>query len=127
MQVGDFRSLPFADATVDAVLAINVAYFMNGPEALAEARRVLKPDGKILIYATHTASMKNWPFATEHSHRQYDENELARLITNAGFRLSDAGVRTVEVGMGVKGLIAEGRVDRAAAMLQIAETVAKAY
>jgi SAM-dependent methyltransferase len=39
-------SLPFADACADAVTAMNVLYFLPRPEeAVAEARRVLRPDG----------------------------------------------------------------------------------
>jgi SAM-dependent methyltransferase len=38
--------LPFGDATIDAVTALNVLYFLAGPvEAVAEAWRVLRPGG----------------------------------------------------------------------------------
>ena len=49
---GDFASLPFADKIVDAILAVNVVYFMKSSAAVREARRVLRPGGRIVLYAT---------------------------------------------------------------------------
>lgn len=54
--VQDATALPYASETFDAVIISNALHIMPSPEkALAEARRVLKPDG-ILIAPTFTAA-----------------------------------------------------------------------
>jgi SAM-dependent methyltransferase len=51
--------LPFADASFDAVTALNVLYFLARPEgAIAEARRVLRPGG---TFVACTQSRDNDP------------------------------------------------------------------
>lgn len=45
----DAHALPFA-ASFDVVFFCNVFYMLDGERALAEARRVLKPNGRILIF-----------------------------------------------------------------------------
>ena len=50
-QVIDAQRIPFADASLDAVIANHMLYHVpDRPKALAEMRRVLKPDGR--LYAT---------------------------------------------------------------------------
>jgi ubiquinone/menaquinone biosynthesis C-methylase UbiE len=49
--VADGRSLPYADAAFDAVVFACTLCHVPGPEkALAEARRVLVPGGRLLVY-----------------------------------------------------------------------------
>ncbi len=46
----DLQDLPFGDATYDLVLASNVFdYIPNDKKALAEIRRILKPDGIAIL------------------------------------------------------------------------------
>jgi ubiquinone/menaquinone biosynthesis C-methylase UbiE len=50
-EVADGRSLPFDDATFDGVVFATTLCHVPGPEqALAEAHRVLRPGGYLLIY-----------------------------------------------------------------------------
>ncbi len=107
---GDFNALPFANGSADAVLAVNVAYFMQDARVIAEVRRVLKPGGRLVIYATHASTMKAWPFASEHSHRHFDETALASLFASGGLRLAEEDILRVDAGLGVRGLIAIGRI-----------------
>lgn len=54
--VQDATALPYAPGTFDAVVISNALHIMTSPEkALAEIRRVLKPDG-ILLAPTFTAA-----------------------------------------------------------------------
>jgi phosphatidylethanolamine/phosphatidyl-N-methylethanolamine N-methyltransferase len=49
-QVGDAYQLPFAEASLDAVVISNALHVMLKPEcALAEVYRVLKPDGRLFV------------------------------------------------------------------------------
>lgn len=46
---GDIAELPVADASVDAVVMVNVLYHLDRPaSALRQARRVLRPDGLLV-------------------------------------------------------------------------------
>ncbi len=47
---GEAQALPFADASFDAVLCVNVLEaILDRPRALAEMRRVLRPGGRIVL------------------------------------------------------------------------------
>jgi ubiquinone/menaquinone biosynthesis C-methylase UbiE len=55
LQVADARSVPFDDASFDYVLAIDLVPHIPVPEQLlAEARRVLKPGGRLIIDVTNS-------------------------------------------------------------------------
>lgn len=103
---GDFSSLPIQDGSKDAVLAVNVAYFMQDATALAEVRRVLAPGGRLVLYATHAQAMRGWRFARPHSHRLIDEEALRALLDGGGFAASSTTVHDIHAGFGVGGLIA---------------------
>jgi SAM-dependent methyltransferase len=107
---GDFASLPFDDGSADAVLAVNVVYFMSAT-AVGEARRVLRGGGRLVIYATHGSAMRRWPFAGRHSHRLFDCKRLAALLAEAGFARDRIRVDDVNAGFGVSGLLAVATKD----------------
>lgn len=102
---GNFDWLPFADETSDAILAVNVAYFMSTPAALRETHRVLRRGGRIVLYATHRSSMQNWRFAGGDTHRLFDHEALRTLFVNAGFDQQDIRIDEVDAGFGVAGLL----------------------
>lgn len=103
---GDFGCLPLKDRSFDAVLATNVAYFMENAEALREARRVLKPGGRLVIYATDRSAMRAWPFASRHTHRLITRERLTAMLETAGFVGPFVRIDDVDAGFGVKGLLA---------------------
>jgi SAM-dependent methyltransferase len=103
---GDFARLPFIDEIADAILAVNVAYFMYSSAAIREARRVLRPGGRIVLYVTHSSAMRRWPFAGPDTHRLFDHNGLTALLVDAGFAADWIRIECVDAGFGVLGLLA---------------------
>jgi ubiquinone/menaquinone biosynthesis C-methylase UbiE len=103
---GDFAKLPLIDAIADAILAVNVVYFMANSAALGEARRVLRPGGRMVLYATHGSIMRRWPFAAPDTHRLFDHKRLRALLVDAGFASDFIRIETVNAGFGVPGLLA---------------------
>jgi arsenite methyltransferase len=101
---GDAVTLPFPDETFDAAIATQVyEYVPDMPAALAEARRVLKPGGRLLIldtdwdsvvwHSTDRARMqrvlKKW---NDHLADPYLPRRLPGLLRDAGFALGEATI-----------------------------------
>jgi SAM-dependent methyltransferase len=79
-QLGDAQSLPFADSEFDVAVSGLVLNFVPRPEqALAEARRVLRPGGTVAIYV--------WDYA--------GEMQLMRHFWNAAVAL-DPGAEALD-------------------------------
>src|SRR6185369_14471508 len=86
---------PYLDASVDVVV-LRQAYFLldDGQRVLAEARRVLKPDGVFVFSQTVPYSSEDRPWL-EHIHRTkqfqlrefYTEETLARELEQEHFRV----------------------------------------
>jgi arsenite methyltransferase len=124
---GDAVSLPFEDESFDAAIATQVyEYVHDMPTALAEARRVLKPGGRLLILDTdwdsvvwHSSDrdrmlrvMEKW---NDHLADPYLPRRLPGLLRDAGLDLRDAfvypilnqGADTNTLSAGVTPVIAE--------------------
>ncbi len=102
-----FERLPYRDASIDRILASNVIYFWRDVGAVvAEIRRVLRPGGRIVIYATDAAAMKGWKFAGPDTHRLFDAASLATTLGRGGFDERDVAVRRVRISGAIEGLIA---------------------
>jgi SAM-dependent methyltransferase len=107
---GDFAALPFMAGCADAILAVNVVYFMGNAAAAREAHRVLRPGGRIVLYASDRSVMRAWPFAGPETHRLFDRDELSALLVEAGFAAKGIRVDAVDdAGFGVKGLLAKAQ------------------
>jgi glycogen synthase len=111
LQVADARSVPFADESFDYVLAIDLLPHIPVPEQLlAEARRVLKPGGHLIIDVTNSVPwwtlayprylgrrphrwisiwrsggvLPEWSSRVRHHRRQ----RLVGLLEGAGFKIT---------------------------------------
>lgn len=91
--VGDIRALPVPDASFDAILCTEVLEHLDAPDdGLAEMRRVLRPNGRLLITVPFVAQHHEEPFDffryTAHGLRALaDRNGLAvtRLVPLGGY------------------------------------------
>lgn len=102
-----FDSLPLADASIDRILAVNVIYFWHdGAAVMKELRRVMRPGGRLAIYATEVATMRKWKFAGSHTHRHFDDQNLRDLLRDGGFDPDDIAIGRVVLAPGIFGLIA---------------------
>jgi SAM-dependent methyltransferase len=78
--------LPFPDASFDLATALDVVEHIDDDvAALAELRRVLRPDGVLLVAVP--AFMFLWGKQDEvsHHHRRYTARTMRRALTEAGF------------------------------------------
>ncbi len=110
LQLGEFSHFAMADDSIDKILAVNVVYFwQNAAAILAECHRVLRPGGKISIYATDASSMRRWKFAGSDTHVLYTVDDLCAALLEGGFADNDISIETVNLFTGIKGLLAIGQ------------------
>jgi ubiquinone/menaquinone biosynthesis C-methylase UbiE len=102
---GRIDALPCRDNTIDGILAVHVVYFA-GEAAVREARRVLRPGGRIVIVATDRSAMARWKFAQPSTHELFDVGGLAGLLVRCGFSTSEIAVTPIKLSVGVQGLLA---------------------
>lgn len=101
------EALPFAPASFDAALALNVLYFNDDENGMPSAlHRMLRPGGRLVVYVTHQDSMAGWPFAREGLHRLYDAGTLRGALLAAGFACERNDVHEIAITRSVKGLFA---------------------
>jgi ArsR family transcriptional regulator len=114
---GDLYNVPLADGAADAVVLHQVLHFLDDPSAaIAEAARLLKPGGKLLVvdFAPHELE-----FLREQSaHRRlgFARDQLGRLLEGAGLKLERfselspepaQGKLTVSLWLGLKPVTAK--------------------
>jgi len=91
--VADGAALPFADASVGLVWCIHVLHHLEQPDrVLAEARRILRPGGHLILAETVEdnplirAGRTLWPaWDGVHVHSRFTAAGLLRMVDNAGF------------------------------------------
>jgi SAM-dependent methyltransferase len=80
-------SLPFREATFDLVTSFDVIYHRavpNDEEALAEAARVLRPGGTLLIRVPAYDRFRSHHDEAVHTRQRYGREELERKLRRAG-------------------------------------------
>lgn len=92
----DALRLPFTDASFDALLSVcAIEHFADGPTALAEMARVLKPGGELFMSADVLSRSREWPklrdahCAKYHVERTYTHESLGELLAGHGVELAD--------------------------------------
>jgi ubiquinone/menaquinone biosynthesis C-methylase UbiE len=102
---GRVDALPWRDNSIDKILAVHVVYFA-GEAGVREARRVLRPGGRIVIVATDQSVMTRWKFAQASTHELFDLPGLTDLLMRGGFATSEISVTPIKLAFGVLGLLA---------------------
>jgi ArsR family transcriptional regulator len=83
---GELEALPIQDAELDAATLLLVLHHLPEPaEALAEAARVLKPGGRLLISDMLPHDREEYRQQMGHVWLGFGEETLKRLLANAGF------------------------------------------
>jgi ubiquinone/menaquinone biosynthesis C-methylase UbiE len=95
---GRAEALPFADRSFDsAVVTYSLCSVEDPARALAEVRRVLRPDGELLFVehglardpATQRRQRRLTPLWRRVAGNCHLDRDIARLLTDAGFRSED--------------------------------------
>lgn len=91
VRLGAAEQLPYEDDRFDLVTALDVVEHLDDDVAgLREFRRVLKPDGRILIFVPTFMFLWGVQDDVSHHRRRYRLPELRRAIENAGFEVERA-------------------------------------
>jgi ubiquinone/menaquinone biosynthesis C-methylase UbiE len=83
---GDLEALPIQDNELDAATLMLVLHHVPDPAAaLAEAARVLKPDGRLMIADMLPHDHEEYRQQMGHVWLGFSEEQMARLLEGAGF------------------------------------------
>jgi len=83
---GKLESLPFADASFDSAIMLLVLHHVAQPaKAIAEARRVVKPGGRLLIADMRSHTREEYRQQMGHVWLGFEESSLQQWTRDAGF------------------------------------------
>ena len=108
---GELEALPIDEGRLDAATLMLVLHYVPEPErALAEVARVLKPHGRLIIVDMQPHDRENYRQQMGHVWLGFSDEQLQRLLTEAGFE--DARVVALPPDARAKGpglFVATGR------------------
>ncbi|MCR6662229.1 MAG: metalloregulator ArsR/SmtB family transcription factor [Luteimonas sp.] len=94
---GDMHALPFADAEFDLVVLMHALTYADKPaQAVADAARVLRPGGRLLLSSLARHEHQNVVQAYGHANLGFAEKDLRRFVSKAGLELMNAETVTRE-------------------------------
>ncbi|KRG70640.1 ArsR/SmtB family transcription factor [Pseudoxanthomonas dokdonensis] len=94
---GDMHALPFADDSFDLVVLMHALTYSSKPaQAVAEAARVLRPDGRLLLSSLSKHEHRAAVEAYGHVNLGFSDRELRRFAEKAGLQVAKAEVVTRE-------------------------------
>ncbi len=86
----DALALPFADGSFDAVFIFDVLEHLDDEKALAELRRVMTKDARLLVTVPAFMFLFGRQDVVSEHKRRYRLGPLARLLEGSGFRVDYA-------------------------------------
>jgi len=96
-QQGDMHALPFESNQFDQVLMLQVLTYSPEPQtAIAEAHRVLRPGGKLLLTTLNRHSHRQQVSDFGHVNLGFDTESLKNLAESAGFNVQHAQLTSRE-------------------------------
>ena len=94
---GDMHALPCADASFDLVVLMHALTYAARPaQAVAEAARVLRPGGQLLLSSLASHQHRAVVEAYGHSNLGFSAKELRRFATKAGLQVTSCETVTRE-------------------------------
>jgi len=85
----DLSSLPFTNNLFNKILTINTIYFWDDEiKALNEIKRVMKPNGKLIIGFRPKHQTEKYPF-TKFGFNQFSKTDVSNLVSENGFSVID--------------------------------------
>ena len=94
---GDMHALPFAEGQFDLVVLMHALTYADKPaQAVADAARVLRPGGRLLLSSLARHEHQNVVQAYGHANLGFSEKDLRRFVSRAGLELLNAETVTRE-------------------------------
>jgi len=94
---GDMHALPFAAAQFDLVVLMHALTYSEHPaQAVGEAARILRPDGRLLLSSLAKHEHRHTVESYGHVNLGFTEKELQKFVSKAGLELTSCETVTRE-------------------------------